>query len=152
MRERLEQSGLDLDRECGVLGRYLTGESPSRYVLEKYRDAHARNPRLHPGAAIDRFLLRIACGSGPGAWLVDCYTAIFFKGAAVRRKSVLVVAILESSAPAADMFDAPDHGTIAGLVARMSLRGVLFAIGVLSSMFVIAPVHALLAVRSKWTA
>jgi hypothetical protein len=141
----------DLDRECLAIARYLTGQTPNAYVLGKYRDAHARHPRLEARAPADRFLLRIARSSPAGAWLVDCYTALFCRTASIRRKSVLVVALLESSAPAGDYFDAPETASVPRLVSRLAVRGVLFGAGVAGSMVLLAPIHALLRLRSTWS-
>jgi hypothetical protein len=149
--DRTRPSDVDLGRECAAIARYLTGHTPTGYVLAKYRDAHARHEHLNGGSAVDRFLLRVARTSTAGAWLVDCYTALFARTAVVRRKSVLVVALLESSAPSAEYFDSPDRGGAAGSIARLGLRGALFSAGVLGSIVLLAPIHALLLVRSKWT-
>ena len=96
----------NLDRECVTFARYLTGQTPGPYVTEKYRDAHLRHDVLRAETStIERTLLRVARATGPGAWLVDAYTAIFLRKAPVRKKWVLLVAILESCAPTAEYFE-----------------------------------------------
>jgi hypothetical protein len=118
-----------LDEECIAFTRYLTGQVPAAYAREKYRDAHARNALLHATATVDRLLLSVARAHGLGAWLADAYTAVFLKRAVVRKKWVLLVAILESSAPASDFFDTPDSGGRALLLARLAWKGVAFVVG-----------------------
>ena len=53
---------LSLEEECELFSRYLIGEKPTSYVLEKYADAH-ENADL-PGAvhvtSFDSLLLEIA--------------------------------------------------------------------------------------------
>jgi hypothetical protein len=150
MAEPIAPAALDLDRECVALARYLVGQVPTTYVLGKYRDAHARHPHLHgTDAPADRFLLRFARRSLAALWLVDCYTALFFRTATIRRKAVLVVALLESSAPAAGYFDEPDRGSAGRQIARLCLKGMTFAIGVCGSILVLAPMHALWRGRSQ---
>jgi len=141
----------DLGRECAAFARYLTGQVPSAYVLEKYRDAHARCAPLRATAAIDRLLLSVARAHGRGAWLVDAYTAVFLKGAVVRKKWVLLVALLESSAPASDYFDAPDPGGRGVLVARLAWKGAAFVLALCLSTVVFLPFHLLLGATSKAT-
>lgn len=135
-----------LDRECVAYSRYLIGQAPSEYVIGKYREAHARDalPRDSlPG--LDPLLGAVARAHSLGAWLVDAYTAVFFKRAQVRRKWVLLVAILETSAPAADHFDAPDPGGRAALAARLAWRGagLLLALALATPLFL--PPHLLAA-------
>ena len=153
MAEHVEPPALELDRECVALASYLTGHVPSVYLLGKYRDAHVRHPHLHgSGVPSDQFLLSVARRSRGWLWLVDCYTAIFFRKATVRRKAVLVAALLESSAPSADYFDEPDRGSAGGQIAKLCFKGAWFAIGLCGSVLVLAPAHALSRLRSKWTA
>src|SRR5205823_3568092 len=108
----------NLDRECTVFARYLVGESPGGYVLEKYRDAHAKSALadIRVDDAFDRVLLHIALVHPVATKLVDAYTAFFFKTSTVRKKWVLLLAILESAPPAFHLFDSPDHGTTTSLV------------------------------------
>ena len=35
-------SGAGLERECRIFARYLTGQEPSRYIIEKYLDFHQK--------------------------------------------------------------------------------------------------------------
>jgi hypothetical protein len=134
----------DLDGECIAFARYLTGGTPGPYVLEKYRDAHQRHAALRSGTPIiERALLAAARAAAPGAWLVDAYTAIFLKKAVVRKKWVLLVAILESCAPTADYFDRPDPGGRVAAIARLGGRGILFLVGLVLSMIVFLPIHLL---------
>jgi hypothetical protein len=140
----------DLDRECAAFARYLTGQTPSGYVSGKYRDAHARHTRLDTGTAwrFDRLLVSVARANGLGAWLVDAYTAVFLKRALVRRKWILLVAILETTAPTAEIFDVPDSGTRTALIARLAGRGVVFVVGLGLSAIVFLPVHLVLTATS----
>src|SRR5262245_29613916 len=131
-----------LDRECAAYARYLTGHAVSGYVLGKYADAHQRHPELNAATAarFDRFLLSVAAVYPLGPWLVDVYTAVFFKSAVVRKKWVLLVAILESAAPTAQFFDRPDPGGLVAAVARLAWRGVTFVVGLLLSSVLFLPV------------
>jgi hypothetical protein len=140
-----------LDRECLVFARYLTGRQPSAYAMTKYRDAHHRDARLGAGTAprFDRLLVSLARAHGLGAWLVDAYTAVFFKPAIVRKKWVLLVAILESAAPTAEFFDVPETGGRLALLGRLAWRGVMFGAGLLVSLVLLLPLHLVFAATSR---
>ena len=122
---------VDLDRECAAFARYLIGGAVTVYVSEKYRDAHARRADLDVRAAraFDRFLLTVARTHAWGTWLVDAYTSVLFKPALVRRKWILLVAILESTMPTAAVFDVPDPGGRGRLVMRLGWRALTFLVG-----------------------
>jgi hypothetical protein len=141
-------AGLNL--ECVRFARYLTKQPVTPYVLDKYRDAHARHPGLNAATAgrFDRLLVSVARAHGLGAWLVDAYTAVFLKPALVRRKWVLLVAILESTAPTAALFDSPGSDNRAALFARLAGRAAGFAFGLGLSAVVFLPLHLLLATTS----
>jgi hypothetical protein len=134
-----------LDRECAAYARYLTGHAVAGYVLGKYADAHQRHQVLNAATAarFDRFLVSVAALYPLGTWLVDVYTAVFFKPAVVRKKWVLLVAILESAAPTAQFFDRPDPGGLVAAVARLAWRGVTFVVGLLLSSVLFLPVQLL---------
>lgn len=134
-----------LDRECTAYARYLTGQAVTAYVLGKYADAHHRHPELNAATAprFDRFLLSVAGAHSLGTWLVDAYTAVFLKSAVVRKKWILLVAILESAAPTDRFFDRPDPGGLVAAVARLGWRGVTFVVGLLVSSVLFLPVQLL---------
>ena len=135
-----------LDAECVRFAGYLTRQTPTAYVRDKYRDAHRRQSHLNAASAprFDRFLIAVARAGGAGAWLVDAYTAVFRKSALVRRKWVLLVAILESTAPTAAIFDVPDTENRAALLLHVAARGAAFVVGLALSAVVFLPVQALL--------
>jgi hypothetical protein len=141
----------DLDRECAGFAGYLTGLPVTEYVLEKYHDAHARQTRLDARAAatFDRWLISIARAHALGAWLADTYTSVFFKRALVRRKWILLVAILESVAPTAGLFDVPDPGGRGAFVARLGWRGLAFLVGLGISSVLFLPAHVVLSAMSR---
>jgi hypothetical protein len=136
-----------LERECHSFTRYLTGFSPSPYMVGKYRGWHEK-----PGAAaalksdsFDQYLVE-AASRGPGwARLADSYASRFRKCSALRKKLVLVLAILECVPPACEALDAVDRGGAAGAILRMSWAGTVYAGCVLASLAVFTPARMRLA-------
>ena len=117
-----------LDRECSVFSRYLIGQLPSAYVLDKYRDAHAKLPCLRDGEAgpFDAWLICLACRSPLLTRLVDSYSRVLFKHSRVRTKLVVLLAILESCAPSHSYFDRPEPCGKAMLFLMTLYHGLMF--------------------------
>lgn len=132
-----------LNEECITFSKYLVHHSPDTYVLEKYREAHRTNETLR-NLKPNRFedlLLRLARFNSVGARLVDSYTALFFRGAAVRKKMVLALAVLESCAPTYPIFDSPERGGVLIFVLRMLFQGVIFFLSLLTAIVLLMPIH-----------
>jgi len=102
-----------LDLECRIFTKYLAGEDPAGDVLQAYQRAHTVStvaPDAPPPGPVDRALLRIArvgprCTRG-----ADGYAAVFAKATLLRRKLVLLVAILESRGDTASKIDSAEPG------------------------------------------
>jgi hypothetical protein len=139
-----------LDRECRVFATYLTGREPREYVLASYRAAHERGElaRLPAPDGFERALVRLATFR-PTTRIVDVYTALFMKRAVVRKKLVLVLAILESSAPAFEYFEGPDHPGVPRAVVRLTARGLASAVALLAALIFLGPPHLAAAAAAR---
>ncbi len=121
-----------LERECEVFARYLSGSPPSDYVLAQYRAAHAAGVVDPPGGAtrFDEFVVRQA---RRGAWLaraLDAHARVFANGSLLRRKLVLLLALLEVRSPHAEALDTPTGASRALMLLTMAWLGVRFAFSV----------------------
>jgi len=149
-------SSATLARECDVFCRYLVGRAPAEYVSRKYAEAHS-GPGFQPvrpssGApsrfaamsGFDAALLRIGA-RGP-AWtsLADSYACIAARGSALRKKLVLLAAILESCDAAHGFRDGVDDTPAAAVVLSGAGRGLLFAGRLVVATILFAPMHLLL--------
>ena len=132
-----------LDRECLALSRYLIKQTPNDYVIEKYRDAHKfiAGGQNEGNADFDGVLLKAARKNRWMIRLVDCYCRIFFPTCLIRRKAVLLLAILEMSPPMHVYFDRPDNCHRAILCARMVGRLVSFVTVLCLSIIIFGPMH-----------
>jgi len=139
-----------LDRECIAFSRYLIKQRPSLYVMDKYRDAHLASDFLNRSKlkAMDRLLLNVGSRHSLLAKLVDSYTSIFFKTSAIRKKWILLLAILESCAPTFEYFDSPESSNRSLVVIRMigNLLGSAFIL--LLSVVLFLPLHMILRLYS----
>jgi len=142
--------GGTLDRECRVFCRYLIGQEPNEYVKQKYRAAHQTSSlRWDPGDTAEAFLVRVA---GIGAWstkIIDAYTRVFRPFSTVRKKLVLLLAILESCAPTHAYVDSVDSNSISFLFVRFVQKSVTFGLILLVGILFILPAELIL--RSRVT-
>ena len=138
-----------LDRECSVFSIYLIGQAPSDYVKQKYRMAH-RSLAMHLSSphAAEYLLVRVATAGPWGARIVDGYVSVFRKYSVVRKKFVLLLAILESCAPAHQYLDRPDSVAAPILALRLIGRCLAFLVAFAFGIFLLCPVDLML----RWKA
>ena len=139
-----------LNRECSVFSVYLIGEPPSEYVKRKYRAAHQTGCLLGAAAQpAEDFLVRVARIAPWSAKIIDAYTRIFRPFSTVRKKLVLLLAILESCAPTHAYLDSVDSNSLALLFVRFIQRGVTFAIILLVGILFVLPAELVLRASVK---
>ena len=139
-----------LDRECNVFFEYLTGQNPSDYVLNKYREAGTKGlfPDLEKNP-LDQFLLNISAFHPIVAKLVDAYSSVFFKRSIVRKKCILLLAILESCPIGSEYFDVPEQGSKSILFVKMLWKAAGFFVALIVSIVFLMPLHLLFALYSS---
>ncbi len=140
-----------LEHECTVFTYYVIRQKPSSYVLSKYRQAHsiaefACTSATHP---FDRLLLNLSAIHPLFTKLVDAYTAIFLRSSIVRRKWILLLAILESCSPTDSCFDSPESSSKKVLFIGMIGKGVVFLFFLCLSLVSLMPVHLAFGVYGK---
>lgn len=130
-----------LEAECGRLTRYLLGEAPSSYVVACYLRAHRASPAFAPQDAFDRVALRLAAAP-LGAPLADAHARLFAPTSTLRRKLVLLLAILETSAPSFRRVDAPGPRLAALAWLRLAWIGLTAGLAALLGCLLLLPVQA----------
>lgn len=140
-----------LTRECEVFCRYLIDQGPSAYILKKYRAAHSggRLQETEVGNRFEELLARAASLSPLAARTVDSYAVLFRPHALIRKKLVLLLAILESSAPTHERLEIIDRSPKSVLLLRIVCRGLLFALLALTGAALFFPLQAALALGWK---
>lgn len=141
----------NLDDECNLFCYYLINQKPNKYVSEKYQEGHKLNNinRNHALGNFDKLLINIARISPLFTRLVDVYTRIFFKNAVLRKKLVLLLAILESCAPTHNYIDSVDTFSKTTFYIRMFEKGLSFIHTLLISSIIFMPFHILFALGQK---
>jgi hypothetical protein len=98
--------------ECDVFCRYLLGRRPGSDVAAAYHRAHAVGSvqRIEP-TVLDRALLDIARVGPALAHAADAFASVARRPSLLRRKLVLLVAILESHGSSAAVLDTARPGS-----------------------------------------
>lgn len=99
-----------LRRECDVFTRHITGRGATPYVLRHYADAHETLAGLEPRDGHGRWLLHVARAGAPACRVADAWARVAAPRSALRKKLVLLLAILEVTPPFAAELDQPHGG------------------------------------------
>ena len=132
-----------LAAECRAFARHLSDAAPTPYVLECYA-------RLAPGAAhplpvatemIERMLLWMGRSGGVKLRMADGYACIARPRSELRRRLILLVAIMENSPSTSAQFNTADEGSLLVVGARMTGAMVVSVLCTAAGIAVIGPVH-----------
>ena len=95
------------DLECESFTRHLVGVAPNPYVLGRYEAAHAARPDAFTAArGFGAFTVSLGRLGPFPARMADAYCRLFEPRGVLRRKLVLLLAILETTPPFHREFDA----------------------------------------------
>lgn len=131
-----------LAHECRVFTQHLIGTAPTPYAIDVYARAHAASARFIGQSTLDAVLVALARRHWLAARVVDGYARLLAPSGLLRRKLVLVLAILETSAPHYQRIDSPLAQGPAATMAALAVRGVLGVLGAAVGCIVLLPIHA----------
>lgn len=114
---------LDLPRECQTFTRLLTGLDATPYVTDKYVAAHAAHPDLASLDGFDSMLVTRAASSPLMARLADGYARRAQPQGPLRKKLVLLLAILETSPGFHTRIDTARSQSFVGAIVSLGLAG-----------------------------
>lgn len=134
-----------LAAECHTFAQYLVQQPPNSYVVAKYCDAHEKAVlfQSHQLGAFDRVLVTLARLHPLATRFADSYAAVFCRSAVVRRKMILLLAILESCAPTYSYFEAPESRQRVLLCSRLVARGLVFGLLLVTATLLLLPLQLL---------
>ncbi|HET9887442.1 MAG TPA: hypothetical protein VFR10_08015 [bacterium] len=123
---------IELERECDTFCKAMIGRPPPDIVRASYVRAHEAGPILsgapEKATRFDHWLVRFARGSPTRTRFADSYAVLFARTTTLRRKLVLLLAILESTAPASRWIDTPDPGSPGGFFVLAFSHSCLFVV------------------------
>lgn len=136
-----EMDDAALRAECRTLTRYLVGGDPSAYVEQHYLRAAAVHGLASDSAlsCFDRASIKLARSGRICASWADAYCALFHRSGVLRRKLVVLAAILEHVAPTSEVFD---HVRPRGVLATgfsLAAIGIASALSLLMGAVFLAP-------------
>jgi hypothetical protein len=139
-----------LERECRSYARYLIGQAPSAYVVEKYLDFHRRSG-TSPTLTRDRFDTFLVGASARGpfwARLADSYASRFRKQSLLRGKVALTLALLECAPPGFEIVDGVPRGGFFGAAIRLAWQALRYALVLAVSIAIFTPVRLAMALHA----
>ena len=135
--------------ECRAFGRYLSGAEPTEYATCCYL-------RLLPTAAVAEranslLIERALVGAGRAGSLplriADAYARFFIPRSLLRRRLILLLAILESSAPAERSLNSGVEVSLPVLAAQLVMVMMASGLCLVAGVVAFGPVHILSGVR-----
>jgi hypothetical protein len=129
--------------ECRTFARYLSGVDASPYVQAGYA-------RLLPSAAvspqasarlIERSLLAVARQGELPVRVADVYARFFLPRSALRRRLVLVLAMLENTPVSERPLNSAYEGSLPAVVLHLALTGIASVGCLLVGLVVFGPLH-----------
>ena len=138
------------EQECDVFSRYLLNVPPEPYVVGKYKEAHGVLSELSQGTSFDKLLLHVARTHGTFTKMADAYARIFCPDATLRKKLVVLLAILESS-PSHRLIDKAAGGSKVLLLGRLLGKGCAAGVSLLIGAIIFSPARLVLAVVGRQT-
>jgi hypothetical protein len=138
-----------LESECRVFTEYLLGCVAPPYTLLKYKDAHQTSPVFSAGNRFDQFLVHVA-GKHPALTRVaDSYARLLAPQALLRKKLILLLAILETSAPTCHVLDSVDGGSNLTLAFRLLGKAATFGFSAAAGAILFLPAQLILSGERK---
>jgi hypothetical protein len=138
-----------LDAECTILARHLIGCVPDDYVRAKYADGHDAMPHLAPSTAFDAALVGFARIGRVCAKIADAYASVLSPHASLRRKLVLLLAILETHPPFHRTIDSTPGASASVMLVRIIGRVATAGAALVAGALVFVPVRAVLALVGR---
>ena len=136
----------DLEQECRTFTRYLVRRDPTPYVIGKYAAAHTASPAMAQteGKGSSRFDVRltaIARRHPVLAVMADAYARIFVPRGLLRKKLVLLLAIIETSPVLFREVDLVRTPPVLWQAAVLGVRFALFAVALVVGSFIFLPLR-----------
>jgi nucleoside-diphosphate-sugar epimerase len=143
-----------IEKECKTFATYMTGKSPSQYVTEQYAAAVLAHGLASDEdlSCFDRVALRLARSGSAFTRSSDAFCSIFARRGVLRRKLIVLAAILESVAPTNEALDRVPSRSVTGTVASLIGCGAAFAVSFILGATILLPAAALCRVVGRKTA
>ena len=139
-----EKTAARIDGECLALGRYLFNQDVNEYVRDKYRSANAMLGLESAAKRFDWLLVAIAMRHPLLAKVCDAYARFFAPRGTLRKKMVLLLAIVEVTPPYFHFIDAADAGGWFRFFVHTIWKGTGMVLCLLPALLLLLPLQLLL--------
>ena len=130
-----------LHRECQVFFHHLCDLKMDPYIVAKYCEAHRKVPNYAASAGFDQLLVRFAAMAPSFTRMADSYSRFFAPRSTLRKKLILLVAILETSPWGSAFLDTVDTESKLLLAGRLLLQGMRFVANLALGMALLFPCY-----------
>jgi nucleoside-diphosphate-sugar epimerase len=140
-----------INRECEVFTYYLVGQPPTDYIRKQYEMATLARDLANESefTSFDRAMLRYARRHIAFTRATDAYCAIFHRHSILRRKLILLLAILEHASPTAARFDRPKNRGLIGISVDLLLQAMSFGLSLIAGIMLLLPSYLFRRSESK---
>jgi hypothetical protein len=130
--------------ECQIFCEYLVQQKADTYLTKKYQQAHHSGniPLPKTEQPFERWLMIVARIHPFITRLADSYSRLLCPSSILRKKLVLLVAILESGKHSQGFSDMPEPSTRMAFLARCAFEGVVFLCNACMALIFLFPIHS----------
>lgn len=136
-----------LERECKRFTKYLINCNPTAYIQEKYLEGHKVSNIENDIDCFDTFLINAANRNSFIIQLADIYTSVFYRKAVLRKKFVLLLAIIESHSSICSNIDSISENSKISLFTKTIQKALVFSLLLLLSSVAFFPIRAMFHLR-----
>ncbi len=137
----MNDTATGLEHECRVFTRYITCLEATPYVIEKYRAAHATVLQHTPDDPFSQRLLDIAGHSPLATRIADAYARLLAPRCQLRRKLILLLAILETAEPYCHGIDNTPPRSLLAAMLNLCITGTAGTLAALTGVLVFTPLR-----------
>ncbi len=132
----------ELERECSLFCRYLADIDATPEMIKSYQHAHEIDGlRLSSSTPLDRSLMTLAGGGAALTRIADSFAGVIAPASALRRKLVILIAILESCSPSASKVEIATPGSRAAWVVSSAVYAAGWLLRVVVAAVLLSPLR-----------
>ena len=129
----------DLEKECRNFTNYLIEYEPDGYILSRYINGHKITGIDDNAGSFDILLVKAANKNKFLARLADTYASVFYKNAVIRKKLLLLLAILECCESTYNQVDTVNVRSRNLLYIKVGQKAFVFLLSLVTSIIVFSP-------------
>jgi nucleoside-diphosphate-sugar epimerase len=146
--KEIERSRNSLKQECIKFTKYLINCKPNSYIEKKYIEGHKYNQIENYINRFDTFLIKVTNKNTFMLRISDIYTAVFYRKAVLRKKLILLLAILESCPTTYSKIDSVNTDSKFSLFIKTLQKTLVFLTLLFVSSILLLPIHTMFYLRS----